>query len=98
MEVPGLSLKQKDQFVLESQRQGTGVLSTGYGDAAAPPPISFLSGFFGHWDQRQPPGLCTMVSAASLLCSTPVQPLSNWVTLDKTPPMPQFPYVPIEGC
>ena len=45
MEVPGLSLKQKDQFVLESQRQGTGVLSTGYGDAAAPPPNLFLVRF-----------------------------------------------------
>lgn len=63
-----------------------------------PRPQSLSWSGLGRWDQRQPPGLCTMVSAASLLCSTPVQPLSNWVTLDKTPPMPQFPYVPIECC
>ena len=34
-EVPGRSLQQKDQFVLESQWQGRGVLPTGYEDAAA---------------------------------------------------------------
>ena len=101
-EVPGRSLQQKDQFVLESQWQGRGVLPTGYEDAAANLPpnthtISFLVRVLWALGSESP-GLCTIVSAASLLCSTPVQPLSNWVTLDKMLPMPQFPYVPVECC